>query len=347
MIVEDSRVVRALLEHVIESDGRFEIVASVESAEDGLARLERVRPDVISLDIRLPGMSGFEFTRRVMAERPTPIVVVSASVEKEELNIAMNALRAGAVVVLEKPVSPTSEAYEALAGRVCEQLALMSDLRVIRQRSARRREEAVGDRPVPARPPAGGYRALGIVASTGGPNALVEVLRGLGGDFPLPVLVVQHITAAFLTGFVTWLDRMVPMPVVEARHGEPCRGGVAHVAVPDRHLEVRSGRLQLVDGEAGDYQPPSGTVLLRSLAREYGRRAAGIVLTGMGRDGAAGLKAIRDAGGLALAEHESTCVIYGMPAAARDLGAAQEFLPLPEIAPHVRKATLNDVPEVE
>src|SRR6266568_1916886 len=175
LIVEDSKVIREFLEHIIGNDPRLEIVGAVESAEQALLILDRVSPDVISMDIRLPGMNGFEATQRIMAERPIPIVVVSASVEKEDLRVTMNALQAGALTVLEKPAGTSSAEYEALAERLCTQLAIMSQVKVVRRRSpaAPNRHPTSKIQHLP-----GAYRVLGIVTSTGGPSALVELLCG-------------------------------------------------------------------------------------------------------------------------------------------------------------------------
>jgi len=210
LIVEDSKVIREFLEHIIGRDPRLQIVGSVESAEEALQILPRISPDVISMDIRLPGMNGFEATQRIMRERPTPVVVVSASVEQAELHITMNALRAGALTVLEKPVGTTSAEYEALAQRLCTQLAIMSQVKVVR----RHRDSGPAQRPPrSAVSRSGDYRILGIVSSTGGPNAVVQLLNGLGADFPLPIFMVQHITSSFLEGFAAWLDSACPFSV--------------------------------------------------------------------------------------------------------------------------------------
>lgn len=347
MIVEDSRPVREMLEHIIGGDPRLEVVASVANAEDALKKLHQVAPDVISMDIRLPGMNGFEATQRIMAERPTPIVVVSASVESEELNISMNALRAGALSVMEKPVNTSHRDYAELAGRLCTQLVIMSDVRVIRQRVRRN----LGLQPAPpeqskvgattsASPSAGTFQILGIVASTGGPNALVKVLGGLGRNVSVPVLLVQHITPSFLKGFVTWLDSISPMPVVEAADSQIPKPGTVYVAPAERHLTFDRGCLRLDNGIPVCAQRPSGTVLFRSMAQSLGANCLGVLLTGMGEDGAAGLRAIREAGGYTITEDETTAVVYGMPAAAVNMGAVCESLPLDDIAPRVTQLLL-------
>ena len=345
LIVEDSLVIREFLRHIIGQDPRLEVATAVESAEEALDILDRVAPDVISMDIRLPGMNGFEATRRIMAERPTPIVVVSASVEDEDLKITMNALRAGALTVVEKPVGTAHEDYESLAERLCTQLAIMSQVKVIRQRIDRGPElnpdtGRGGARTAPAVPRTqsrmgGAYRALGVVASTGGPKALVDLLGGLGPDFPLPILLVQHITASFLGGFVAWLDGACPFQVVIAKDDEVPAPGKVYMAPADRHLTLAGGCLRTDGGDPVCAQRPSGTVLLRAMARSLGPGALGVLLTGMGEDGAEGLLEVRQAGGYTLAEDASTAVVYGMPAAAVERGAVCESLPLPAIAPRV------------
>lgn len=335
LIVEDSLVVRELLKHIIGSDPRFDVVGAVESAEEGLALLDVVRPDVISLDIRLPGMNGLDATLQVMTKRPTPIVVVAANVDDDELNIAMNALRAGALAVVEKPVGVTNVAFEAMAQHLCTQLAIMSQVKVVRQGIDRGLRFGTAQPPAAARRPDQGYALVGIVSSTGGPQALVQLLSSLGAGFPLPILLVQHITASFLEGFVSWLAGVTPFDVRIAREGELPEPGCVYLPPADRHLAVQGGKLMLLDTPPLHSQKPSGSVLLSSIAKDTGRRAIGVVLTGMGSDGADGMADLHRAGAHTIAEDESTCVVFGMPAAAAKLGAVRDMLPLPGIAPRL------------
>jgi two-component system, chemotaxis family, protein-glutamate methylesterase/glutaminase len=345
LVVEDSDVVRQLLEHIIGSDARLEVLAAVSTAEEALRILGRIKPDVISLDIRLPGMDGFEATRRIMRERPTPIVVCSASVESEDLKITMNALRAGALAVVEKPVGTTRDDYDRLARTLCTQLAIMSDVKVVRQTTfaETKRVSPAHASPLPGfkmRSPGPALtgktlRVVGIGASTGGPNAVVQVLGELGADFPLPVLLVQHIMPSFLPGFVTWLDGVTPFRAVVARTGEVPLPGTVYLAPADFHLRMEADRIRLTRDSPVSSQRPSATTMFESMARSTGSAALGILLTGMGDDGAEGLLQLRIAGGYTIAEHESTAVVYGMPKAAVDRGAACECLALGEIAPRV------------
>jgi two-component system, chemotaxis family, protein-glutamate methylesterase/glutaminase len=335
MIVEDSPVVSALLEYSIGCDPRLEVCATAASAEDALTRYEEISPDVIAMDIRLPGMDGLEATRQIMSTRPVPIVVVAASIESGKWNSApMEALRAGALAVLEKPAGTTHADYQALSERLCTQLVIMSQVKVVtRYRNRDSHSEAFA--PWHWSGNAGALQMLGIVASTGGPGALVKLLGVLGKAFPLPILLVQHMTASFIEGFASWLGVVCPLPVRVVKDGCIPVPGEVHMAPAERHLRLQAGRLHLDAEDPISFQRPSGTVLFQSMARDLGAGALGVLLTGMGDDGAAGLLAVRRAGGYTIAEDESTAVVYGMPAAAVRMGAVCESLPLQSIAPRV------------
>jgi two-component system chemotaxis response regulator CheB len=343
MLVEDSLVVRQLLAHIVSRDPRLALVAAVASGEEALREIHRVQPDVISMDIRLPGIDGLETTRRIMAERPTPIVVVADAVEDASLKISMNALRAGALSVVEKPVGTGNRAYEAISDQICTQLRIMSQVPVIRRRpiGAERlarpdspREELRGTIPATQAP-----SVLAVAASTGGPPAFAKLLGALPADFSLPVLLVQHMGAAFMEGFADWLNGVVPLSVVIASEGVRPVSGHVYVAPGDRHLTLGPGGLMtLLDEPPVGGQRPSATLLFRSVARVAGPRGLGVLLTGMGEDGAAGLLDMHRAGAATIAEHESSAVVYGMPAAAVRLRAAGSVLPLDLIAPRILRA---------
>jgi two-component system chemotaxis response regulator CheB len=348
MIVEDSAMVSALLEYTIGRDPRLEVCATAATAEDALHILEHSSPDVIAMDIRLPGMNGLEATRRIMSTKPIPIVVVASSIESGAWSaIPMEALRAGALSVLEKPVGTTHADYDAVAKRLCTQLVIMSQVHLIRQRPTRetylwdhRNHESANDRP-------DGFKMLGIACSTGGPGALVPLLQGLGPAFPLPIALVQHMTASFVEGFASWLDTTCPF-AVKVVHAF-CRPvpGTLYLAPAERHLLFDAGRLRPDEGELVSFQRPSGTVLFQSMAHQLGAGALGVQLTGMGDDGASGLLDIRRAGGYTIAEDESTAVVYGMPGAAVRLGAVCESLPLTDIASRILELVSCNLPTRE
>ncbi|PZO80206.1 MAG: chemotaxis response regulator protein-glutamate methylesterase [Sphingomonas hengshuiensis] len=330
MIVEDSGVVRTLLTHIIGSDPRLTVAGSFATAEEAIAALPSLRPDVISMDIRLPGIDGLEATRRIMADHPTPIVVISASMDGGAMGTSMDALRAGALSVVEKPVGLGDAAYAQVAHEIRTQLAIMSEVAVVR-----RRMHAIS--PVPVQPPRQrGASMLLVAASTGGPPALARLFGALPADLPVPVLLVQHMGASFMSGFASWLDSVVPQRVEIARGGDTPAAGAIHVAPGNAHLVVaRGGTLRIAtDGPVGG-QRPSATRLIESAAVALDGAALAVVLTGMGEDGAAGVRALLAAGGQAVAEDASTSVVYGMPAAAQRAGALS--LPLDLIAPHVRR----------
>ena len=338
MVVEDSLVVRQLLVHIIASDPRLVVAASVSSAEEALQEIGRVQPDVVSMDIRLPGMDGLEATRRIMSEHPTPIVVIADSIEDTSLKISMNALRAGALTVVEKPVGLSSANYAGIASTICTQLYIMSQVPVVRQRSfAPWREK--NPMAAPTRDPEWSLMRpsiMGIAASTGGPPALAKVLGGLPEDFPLPILLVQHMGAPFMEGFASWLNGLTPLNVRLAQDQEIPAPGHVYVAPGDRHLLLSPAGTLKVSGEPPlGNQRPSATLLFQSMARSVGRRGLGVILTGMGEDGAQGLVELRQAGGYGLAEDESTAVVYGMPAAASRMGGVNVSLPLDLIASRI------------
>ena len=271
-----------------------------------------------------------------MSKKPVPIVVVAASIESGKWNaIPMEALRAGALNVIDKPVGTTNSDYEALAERLCTQLAIMSQVKLVRQHGHREPHSAKG--PVLRRWSRGSgvFRMLGIVCSTGGPSALVQLLGALGPAFPLPILLVQHMTANFIEGFASWLHSVCPFSVIVVNDDSIPVVGALHMAPAGRHLRLVAGRLRLDTGDPISFQRPSGTVLFQSMAQDLGGDALGLLLTGMGEDGASGLLDIRSEGGYTIAEDQSTALVYGMPAAAVRIGAVCESLPLPAIAARV------------
>jgi two-component system chemotaxis response regulator CheB len=339
MVVEDSPVIQQLLGFIIAADPRLEVCGTFPSGETAIEAIPRLRPDVISMDIRLPGIDGLEATRIIMSRHPTPIVVIADAVEDRSLHISMNALRSGALSVVEKPAGFAHADHGAIADTIRTQLYIMSQVPVIRRRD-------IGRSGVIAETPVAGDRRrtaptmVAIVASTGGPAALARVLGGLGGDFPLPILVVQHMGPAFMAGFAAWLDGIVPLPVRIAVHGQTPLAGQVHVAPGDQHMAVAvDGSLRLSREAAVNSQRPSGTVLFQSMARVLGPRALGVLLTGMGEDGAEGLLAMRRAGAVTITEDESTAVVYGMPASAVKMGASTLSLPLDRIPEAILRAS--------
>lgn len=334
LVVEDSVTVRARLCEVLRADPELEVVAQADDGKRAIELCLALRPDVVTLDMMLPVMSGLAATEYIMAHCPTPILIVSASTNRGELFRTYEALAAGALDVLEKPRG--DEEDDGWERKFVATVKLVSRIKVITHPRARLRELAAG-RELPPRtfsPPSvrNGCRAVALGASTGGPAAIMEVLRNLPAPFPLPVFLVLHIGEPFGSAFAEWLDGQTAHRVSYARDGEraPAAGGVV-MAPPDRHLVVRDGRTWLTTEPERHSCRPSVDVLFESLAREYRATTMAALLTGMGRDGAAGLLEIRRAGGLTIAQDEATSVVYGMPREAVLLGAAEHVLPLGEI----------------
>jgi two-component system chemotaxis response regulator CheB len=344
LIVEDSKVAAIQLEQVLAEDGRFEVVGVAGSGEDALALMPRLGPDIVLMDVQLPGMDGVETTRRIMQTRPTPIVITSASISNPTVTVSLEALKAGALSVAEKPLGRRRDEFPRLARRLCQQLAIMSEVRVVPQRHpAARPLIQAGGGTARSRSTAR-YEILGMVASTGGPAALAKVLGALPREFPLPVAVVQHIGAEFTEGFAAWLDSQVPMAVRLACHGEGLAPGHVYVAPGGCHLIAGQDMLMLSREPPVGGQRPSGTMLLRSIAASFAERAIGVVLTGMGDDGAAGLLAMRQSGAHTIAQDEASAVVYGMPAVAARTGAARLQLPLDAIGPHLLQTAKDGRP---
>jgi two-component system chemotaxis response regulator CheB len=338
LVVEDSLTVRRLLCDVIASDRELELGGEAADGRQALELCRDLRPDVITMDMMLPVMTGLAATEYIMAHQPTPIVIVSASVNRGELFRTYDALAAGAVDVLEKPRGDEPEGvWEA---RFLSTVKLVSRIRVITH--PRARLGALG-RTLPPHPAAAlapalhAPRMVAIGASTGGPGAVVEILRALPSRFQLPILLVMHINEPFAHALASWLDGQTPRPVGYPTDGEPVAAWAGRVAMapPAHHMIVRDGRLRLTRDPERHSCRPSVDVLFESIARGHCPEAAACLLTGMGRDGASGLLAIRTAGGLTIAQDEATSVVYGMPREAAQLGAAERILPLPEIGPAI------------
>jgi two-component system chemotaxis response regulator CheB len=331
LVVEDSPAVRLLLVHVLNSSTRLAVLGTAASGEEALALLERQRPDVIVMDIHMPGMDGYETTRRIMETQPVPIVVCSASLDPAEVAGTFRALDAGAVALVAKPAGPGHPEHEAMAAKLIETVTLMAEVKVVK-RWARTSRRATPRAPIP--PVAGAaVRIVAIGASTGGPPALHALLAGLPADFPLPLVIVQHIAAGFLPGLVEWLEQASGFPVKIAAHGEPLQAGRAFIAPDGNHLGVTaSGRVALSRMPPENGLRPAVSHLFRSVAEAFGAKVAGVLLTGMGRDGAEELKRLRELGAVTFAQDAETSIVHGMPGEAIRLGGASFVLPPEKIA---------------
>ncbi|HEX9053184.1 MAG TPA: chemotaxis-specific protein-glutamate methyltransferase CheB [Anaeromyxobacter sp.] len=320
LVADDSELFRELLVRVIVVDPGFDVVAVAADGNAAAALARSVKPDVITMDLNMPDADGFSGIARIMAESPTPILVLTANPEEA---VGFRALSLGALDILEKPQATTDlEEYGQL---LRSRLRLLAGVKVIRHLRGLRERSAA--------PPRAATRPELVVigASLGGPRALATLLRGLPAGFPVPIAVVQHIADGFTEGLASWLGTESRLVVLEAADGAPLRPGRVLVAPSGRHLLVGVGVARLSDAPPVDTFKPSVTPLFLSAARAYGARACGVLLTGMGRDGAEGLRKIKEAGGPTIAQDEATSAVFGMPRAAIELGAVDRVLPIDEI----------------
>jgi two-component system chemotaxis response regulator CheB len=337
LVVEDSRVIREYLVYLLEADPDIRVLCAADSGEAALEFLLKNRPDVILMDIHLPGIDGFETTRQIMSSTPVPIVVCTASTHYDQVHAAMHALEAGALAVLKKPRGFGDPDAEIEAAAIINTLKLMSEVKVVRRWNRLPAAEGLMASAVATPVPLGinGYDTaiVAIGASTGGPPAIFQILSGLSTHFPTPILVVQHISAGFTAGFAEWLGGASGLPVHVTHGGETPLPGHVYVAPDDHHLRVGlRGELETTRDAPHNGLRPSVGVLFRSVAERFGRRAIGVLLTGMGRDGADELKLMADRGALTVAQDEESSVVFGMPAEAIRLGAARFMLPPHKIA---------------
>lgn len=355
LVVEDSHTIRRYLVDVLRRAPDFEVVGEAADGEEAIRLCEKLRPDVITMDIVLPGLSGVAATEHIMAWYPTPILIVSASVNRGEALKTYDALAAGAVDLVDKP--RTTEPRAEWEAEFLSRVRMVSRIKVITHPRGRLRGDArspanlppAGNgnlrispaadlRPSPAFTPAsaGAIRAIAIGASTGGPAAVADILRALPPDFSIPLLIVIHVSELFAFALAEWLNTQSNLPVRFAIEHEalPSPGQPSVLLAPaGSHLILEAGLLRLRKTRERHSCRPSVDELFESVAACLGRAAACVLLTGMGRDGAEGLLAARAAGCLTIAQDEASSIVFGMPGEAVRLNAASRILALDQIGP--------------
>jgi two-component system chemotaxis response regulator CheB len=340
LVVEDSPVTRQYLVHLLEQDPMIQVVGEAPDGEEAVALAEAIGPDVIVMDLEMPRMDGYEATRRIMERVPTPIVMVSAHSSKFDSK-AFEALAVGALVLLNKPEGPGHPEAPAATQRLVATVKLMAEVRVVRRWAAREPARRAAPVAISGRR----IRVVAMGASAGGPPTVAEILAELPAMLRCPVLLVQHIAPGFAEGLAKWLGRSTALAVRLAEDGTEARPGVVYVAPDGAQMGVGAeGRITLTDDLEADGFRPSASYLMRSVARAYGASAVGVLLTGMGRDGAAGLLELRNAGGVTIAQDKESSVVFGMPMEAIRLGAAEHVLPPKRIAETIRTLVEGRVP---
>lgn len=335
LVVDDSKVAQMLLVHILESDPQIRVVGAV---NDGQAALEFVKantPDVILMDIHMPRMDGFEATRRIMETQPVPIIVCTATTDPKEVATTFRVMEAGAVACVGKPVGREHADFDEMAANIRQTVRLMSEVKVVR-RWARARLAPAGAsvaRPVDVHRAPPEVKVIGIGASTGGPQVLQDILASLPKAFPVPILIVQHIAQGFLPGLAEWLNQTTGFQVQIAAYGISPLPGHVYLAPDDFHMGVSvSGRILLTKEEPLNHLRPAVAYLFRSLADVCGPTAVGVLLTGMGKDGAAELKLMKEHGAVTIAQDRESSIVNGMPGEAIRLGGATHVWPADKIA---------------
>jgi two-component system chemotaxis response regulator CheB len=335
VVIDDSPVARDLIVEILNNETDITVVGIATDGQEGVELVQELQPDVVTMDVQMPRMDGYEATREIMIAQPTPIVVVSGSMNQPDVDKSMQSLQAGALTVIGKPHAPTSPQFAHTAGLLVDTVRSMSGVKVVRHR---RQEDTSATDPSSSDAVTTGNatQVIAIGASTGGPQTVHGILSALPDSFPLPILYVQHISDGFTEGMARWLTSTTMLDVRIAVDGEALAGGTVYLAPEGRHLEVSpDSRIVLTDHVPQGGFRPSVSVLFESVARSFGQHALAVILTGMGRDGVDGLKAIRQLGGQIIAQDKSSSVVYGMPKAAFDEGLVDTMMNPQEIVEHL------------
>jgi two-component system chemotaxis response regulator CheB len=341
LVAEDSPTARALLVSMLSADPEITVVGEARSGIEAVEMAERLAPDLVTMDVHMPGLDGLEATKQIMTRSPRPIIIVSSAARTDEVELSLEATRSGALMVLAKPLGVGSPSFDAERRQLLSMVRALAQVKVVRRHGA---TSAASPRNTPnsvsvtnARGMPTEAEVIAIAASTGGPAALRQIFAELPARFPVPILIVQHIARGFTGGLAHWLSGDTALQVKLAELGEPALPGTVYIAPDDRHLGIRRGRegeLRILLDNAnpiGTFRP-SATYMFRSAAEGVGRGVVAVILTGMGDDGVEGLRDVRRQGGRILAQDEASSVIYGMPREAWRAGVVDQVIALDDVA---------------
>ncbi len=340
LIVDDSKVIQDFLAYLLSSEPDIQVVGIAGSGNEAIEIVRTKKPDVITMDIHMPGMDGYEATRSIMETYPTPIVVVTGSSRNKEITNTFKLLDAGALAVVIRPPGFAHPKFSSLRNELIQTVKLMSEVKVVRLHPRSRKE------PLEYGKSAQSFdndlkriKIIAIGASTGGPIAIQIILSRLPEDLPIPVLIVQHIAKGFVKGLMEWLSSTSRIKLKLAEEGEQLKAGIGYIAPDNFQMGIsRGNRIILSDQLPENGLRPSISYLFRSVAHNIGSDAMGILLTGMGKDGADELKTMKDSGAFTLVQNAESCVVFGMPAEALRIGAADQALSPGKIAEILSKS---------
>lgn len=330
LIVDDSRVTRDLLTFIAESDPQLNIMGYANDGEEAIKFLENNKPDVIIMDIVMPKMNGFEATQHIMKTHPTPIIIISGIYNREEVAKGFEAIKAGALAIIEKPKGVGDSQHIEMARFVIQTIKVISEIKLHIGKNVFEAPSKVSESiaRVAATPPPSPYakrkiNAVAIGASIGGPQALCTILSKLPASFPAPIFVVQQISAGFIQGLVNWLSESTTLKVSLAKHGEKASPGNVYVAPDNVNMEILEGNIiNLTQKHEAEENSPSISKLFNSIAKTHGNASIAVLLTGLGKDGARELLKLKELGAVTITQDEETCVVFELPQEAIKLGAA-------------------------
>lgn len=329
LIVDDSRVARAMLTHIIESDPDLKVAGYAENGEIALQWLQKEDCDVITMDIHMPVINGFEVTKKIMETKPLPTIIISSGYDSHDNHMAFKAIEAGALAILEKPVGIYDVSYSQMAKEIIHTIKMVSGIKLLTRHPRIHLNE---NKNFLKTAPKLSVKAIGIGASLGGPLAIAKILEDLPASFPIPIFIVQHIAAGFTEDFIRWLQNRAKLKIYLAKHGELAQPGCVYIAADVCQMGIKKGDIINLDYTTLHGIQPSVGHLFKSLAETYGAQCIGVILTGMGRDGAEELLLMKQKGAYTIAQDEESCLMFGMPKEAILINAAQQIVPLNLIA---------------
>lgn len=333
LVVEDSPVIRDFLVHILDSGPEMQVIGTAGDGEKAIESAVRLKPDVITMDIHMPKMDGLEATKRIMEVMPTPIVIVTGSSAAREVATAFHAMEVGALAVVPRPRGISDPEYETTAKELIQTIRLMSEVKVVRRLPHLIKKLALPTPAAKVEAVPAEIKLVVVGGSTGAPLVLQAIFSHLPKEFPVPVLTVQHIAAGFISGFAEWLNAASALQIRIAIDGEYLLPGHVYLAPDGLHMGVADGnRVMLSKDTPENGLRPSVSYLFRSAAQVFGKNAVGVLLTGMGNDGAEELKLMKDKGAVTIAQDKESSIVHGMPGEAIALGAATYVLPAEEIA---------------